>query len=63
MGATAIGWVIVAAMIGAMLVVAIAAARSRPKRRARDGGFDSIDTDGGSDSGDCGSDGGGCGGD
>ncbi|MBD8679183.1 hypothetical protein [Sphingomonas sp. CFBP 13720] len=62
MGATAIGWVIVAALIGAMLVVAIAAARSRPKRRANGGGFDSIETDGGSDSGDCGSDGG-CGGD
>ncbi len=63
MGATAIGWVIVAALIGVMLVVVIAAARSRPKRRANGGSFDGIETDGGSDSGDCGSDGGGCGGD
>ncbi len=51
-----------AALIGMVLVVVIAAARSRPKRRARDGGFDGTVTDGGSDSGDCG-DGGGCGGD
>lgn len=62
MGATAIGWVMLAALIGMVLVVVIAAARSRPKRRARDGGFDGTVTDGGSDSGDCG-DGGGCGGD